>query len=97
MARLLPARSLQLSAANVHRSGVKELSGPTKDATEAACCPVPKGRNGGKVRLIPSSGNDKYSRKKVTHLCTELPLLCWIATVLAAVRHLFSTVIRNVL
>ena len=62
MARLLPARSLHLS--DVHRSGVKELSGPTKGATEAACRPVPEGRNGGKVRLIPSSGNDKYSRKK---------------------------------
>ena len=36
MARQLPARSLHLSAANVHRSGAKELSGPTKGATEAA-------------------------------------------------------------
>ena len=32
-ARLLPARSRHLSAASVHRSGVKELSGPTKDQT----------------------------------------------------------------
>ena len=60
MARLLPARSLHLSAANVHRSGVKELSGPMKGATEAAYRPVPEGRNGGKVRPIPPSGNDKY-------------------------------------
>ena len=30
---------------------------------EAACQPVPKGRNGDKVELIPSSGNDTYSRK----------------------------------
>ena len=64
MARLLPARSLYLSAANVHRSGVKELSGPTKGATEAACRPVPKACKGGKVELIPSSGSDKYSRKR---------------------------------
>ena len=71
MARLLPARSLHLSAANVHRSGAKELSVPTKGATEAACRPVPEGRNGGKVRLIPSSGNDKRSRKRATHFCTE--------------------------
>ena len=35
LARLLPARSLNLNAANVHRSGVKMLSGPTKGATEA--------------------------------------------------------------
>ena len=82
MYRLLPARSLHLSAANIHRSGVKELSGPTNGATEAVCRSVPEGHNGGKVRLIPFSGNDKYSRKKVTHLCTELPLLYWIATVL---------------
>ena len=82
LARLLPARSLHLSAANIHCSGVKELSGPMKGATEAVCRPVPEGRNRGKVRLIPSSGNDKYSRKRVTHLCTEFPLLCWIATVL---------------
>ena len=34
MAILLPVRSLHLSAANVHHSGVKELSGPTKGATE---------------------------------------------------------------
>ena len=63
---------------------MKELSGPTKGATEAVCCLVPEGRNRGIVKLISSSGNDKYSysRKKVTHLCTELPLLCWIATVL---------------
>ena len=47
MARLLPARSMHLSAANVHRSGIKELSGPTKGATVAACRPVPEGRNGG--------------------------------------------------
>ena len=60
MARLLPARSLHLSAANVHRSGAKELSGPTKGATGAACRPVPKGCNGGKVKLIPSSRNDTY-------------------------------------
>ena len=63
MTRLLPVRSLHVSAANVHRSGVKELSGPTKDATEAACRPVPKGHNGGKVRLIPSSGNDTLVEK----------------------------------
>ena len=84
MARLLLARSLHLSAANVHRSGVKELSGPTKGATEAACSPVPKGCNRGKVKLIPSSGNDKYSRKgRLTsvlsfHCCVGLPL-CWKA------------------
>ena len=24
----------------------------------------------------------QYKDKRVTHLCTELPLLCWIATVL---------------
>ena len=48
LTRLLPARSLHLSAANVHRSGVRELSGPTKGATEAVCCPVPEGRNGAK-------------------------------------------------
>ena len=70
LARLLPARSLHQSAVNVHHSGAKELSGPTKGATEAACHPVPKGRNGGKVRLIPSSGNDKYSKKK-RHLGAE--------------------------
>ena len=63
MARLLPARSLHQSAANVHCSGAKELCGPTKGATEAACRPVPEGRNRGKVKLIPSSGNDTYSRK----------------------------------
>ena len=50
-----------LSAANVHCSVVKELSGPMKGATGAACRPVPEGRNGGKVRLIPLSENDKYS------------------------------------
>ena len=64
MARLLPARSLHLSAASIHRSGVKELSGPTKGATETACRLVPDGHNGSKVRLIPSSGNDKYSQKR---------------------------------
>ena len=63
LARLLPARSLHLSAVNVHRSGVKELSGPTKGATETACRLVPEGRNGGKVELIPSSGNDTYTWK----------------------------------
>ena len=63
MARLLPARSLHQSAANVHRSGVKQLSGPTKGATEAICRPVPERHNRGKVRLIPSSGNDQYSGK----------------------------------
>ena len=36
MVRLLPTRSLHLSAANIHCSGAKELSGPTKGATEAA-------------------------------------------------------------
>ena len=82
MARLLSVRSLHLSATNVHRSGMKELSGPTKGATEAACRPVPEGRNGDEVRLIPSSGYNKYSGKKATHLCTKLPLLCWIATML---------------
>ena len=37
LTQLLPERSLHLSAVHVHRSGVKELSGPTKGATEAAC------------------------------------------------------------
>ena len=37
LTRLLPAGSLHLSAANIHRSDVKELSGPTKGAREAAC------------------------------------------------------------
>ena len=76
MARLLPARFLHLSAANVHCSGMKELSGPTKGATEAACRQLPKGCNGGKVRPIPSSGDDTVNivKKKATHLCTELPL-----------------------
>ena len=46
---------------------MKELSGPTKGATEAACRPVPKRRNGGKVELILSSGNDTYSRNKRRH------------------------------
>ena len=63
MARLLPVRSLHLKAANVHHSGMKELSGPTKGATEAACHPVPEGRNGGKMKLISSSENDTYSQK----------------------------------
>ena len=35
MVRLLPTRSLHLSAASIHCSGAKELSGPTKGATEA--------------------------------------------------------------
>ena len=51
LARLLPARSLRLRAVKVHRTGVRELSGPTKAVTEAACCPIPEGRNGGKVEL----------------------------------------------
>ena len=63
LARLLPARSLHLSAANVHCSGVKGLSGSMKGATEAACCPVPEWHNRGKAKLNPSSGNDTYSRK----------------------------------
>ena len=56
---ILPARSPYLSAASAHHSGIKELSGPTKGATEAACHLVPKGRNRGKVRLIPSSVNGR--------------------------------------
>ena len=35
LARLLPASSLHLGAVYVHRSGIKELSGPTKGATRA--------------------------------------------------------------
>ena len=54
---------MHLSAANIHRSDVKELSGPTKGTTEAACHSVPEGRNGDKVELKPSNGNDTYSRK----------------------------------
>ena len=45
MARLLPARSLHLSAASVHHSGAKELSGrkgTTEAATEAVCRSVPE-------------------------------------------------------
>ena len=61
MARLLPVRSLHLSVASVHPRGAKELSGPTKGATEGACCLVPEGQNGGKVKLIPSSRNNTYN------------------------------------
>ena len=43
--RLLPASSLHLGAVHIPRSGVKELSGPTNGATEAACRPVSEGRN----------------------------------------------------
>ena len=56
LARLFPAKSLHLSAVNVYRRGVKELSGPTKGATEAACRPVPEGCNNGKVRLLLLAG-----------------------------------------
>ena len=56
-------RSLHLGAGNVHFSGMKELSVPMKGAKEAACCLVPEGHNGGKVKLIPSSENDTYSQK----------------------------------
>ena len=63
LARLLPVRSLHLSAGDTHRSGVRELSGPTKGAKEAVCRPVHEGRNRGKVKLISSSRNDTYSRK----------------------------------
>ena len=52
LTRLLPTRSLHLSVVNVYHSGVRELSGPTKSATEAACHPVLEGCNGGKVGLI---------------------------------------------
>ena len=52
MARLLPGRSLHLSAASVHRA--KELSGPTKSATEAAIDAI---ENGGIAR---SSAMDSY-------------------------------------
>ena len=65
MARLLPARSLHLSAANVYRSGVKELSGPAKGATEAACHPVPEGCSRGKVRLM---GMVNIVEKRATQL-----------------------------
>ena len=61
LARLLPARSVHLSTVNTHCSGVRELSGPTKGATEAACHPVLEGRKGGKVELILSSRNDIFS------------------------------------
>ena len=63
LTRLLPAKSLHLSAVNVHRSGVRELSGPTKGPTEAVCRLVPKEGNRGKVEQISSSGNDTYSRR----------------------------------
>ena len=81
MARLLPARSLRLGAVNCHRSGVKELSGPMKGATEAVSHPVPEGCIEGKVEQIPSSGNDTYTQKKgelctVLHCNVGLPLCC---------------------
>ena len=41
-----------------------------------------EGRNGGKIKLIPSSWNAIYRQEKATHLCTELSSLCWITTVL---------------
>ena len=82
LARLLHARSLHQSAGNFHCSGVKDLSGPTKGATEAACRPVPEGRNGGKVKLICLVEMIYIVKRKATHLFTELPLLCWIVTAL---------------
>ena len=82
LARLLHARSLHLSAANAHCSGVKELSGPMKCATEAACRSVPEGHNGGKVELIPFSENDNVVDNKGNSPRYWASLLCWIATVL---------------
>ena len=67
LAGLLPARSLHLSAANVHRSGLKELSGATKSATEAA------------FNIISVSGAASQSRTSgcLGDLWTLLAQCCW--------------------
>ena len=48
----LPAWSLHLGAGNVHSSGVK-CRLVLRRAQQGQCRPVPEGRNGGKMKLIP--------------------------------------------